>query len=236
MKFPVTLFAAAVLAPAVFAAGPAPVTHEYLAAGAIDFRQVLTPPPAEDSIPGQADHEIAIQLDAHRTPAQAVLAKHYEALNVFVILADVLGDQFTAANLPRTAAVFQQVFLESRPIVDAAKAAWNRRRPYIFNPALHPAVERPDNTSYPSGHAFSSSLIAALLATALPEHAADWTQEADLVRWSRLIGGAHYPNDVMAGKILGEAVAREMLKSPQLQKALGDVRTELLPLLKKKAA
>jgi len=148
----------------------------------------------------------------------------------------VLGDWCTAKNLPHTAAIFQQVHDECRPVVDAAKAGWNRARPYVFNPALTPAVEKPKNTSYPSGHSYDSALYAQVLAAALPEHTTDWQKQATLVRWSRLVGGAHYPSDVMAGKILGEAVGREILKSPQLQRALEEIRAELAPFLQKKAA
>lgn len=221
---------------AAFAADPAPVTHDYLAAGAIDYRTLVTPPPTDSSIAGQADLETARLFDAQRTPEQAALAKHYEKLTLFVILTDVLGTECTAENLPHTVEIFKHVWVESRPIVDEAKARWNRPRPYITNPALHPAVEKPDNASYPSGHAYSSSLIAVLLSVALPEHAADWQRQADLVRWSRLVGGAHYPNDVVAGKILGEAVARELLKSPKLQHDLEEVRAEIRGRLLKKAA
>ncbi len=217
-------------------AADAPVTHDFLAAGAIDYHKLLPPPPADDSVPGHADEEIAAQLDAHRTPEQAVLAKHYEKFSVFILLQDILGPECNAQNLPRTAAFFKQALTEARPIVDEAKAEWNRKRPYIFNPALHPAVDKPDNASYPSGHAYGSSLVAVLLAAALPEQTDEWMKAAALVRWSRLVGGAHYPNDVVSGQILGEAVAKEMLKSPKLQKTLEEVRAELLPHLKKKAA
>ena len=211
-------------------------THDFLAANAVDFKALLTPPPAEDSIPAQGEHELAIALDAHRTPEQDALAKYYEHFNVFEMLAPVLGDWCTAQNLPRTAAIFQQAYAESRPIIDAAKANWDRSRPYVYNPALHPAVDRPANTSYPSGHGYGSALFAVLLTAVLPEHAADWQQQAALVRWSRLVGGAHYPSDVVAGKILGEAVGREMLKSPKLQQALEEVRAELAAHLHRKAA
>ena len=221
---------------AVFAADPAPVTHDYLAPNAVDYQALLTPPPAEDSIAAQGEHDLAIALDAHRTPEQAALAKYYEEFDVFTMLAPVLGEWCNAQNLPRTAAVFQQAYAESRPVIVAAKASWNRPRPFIYNPALTPAVGRPANTSYPSGHGYASAVFAVLLTAALPDHAADWQKQAALVRWSRLVGGAHYPSDVIAGKILGEAVGREMLKSPKLQQALEEVRAELAARLHRKAA
>ena len=223
-------------ATAAFAADPAAAPQYFTAAG-YDWRAVVSPPPADDSVAGRADQEMVIQLDRHRTPEQVVLAKRYEKpLEEFAFMAPVLGDWCSAENLPRTRAFFKRANAESRPVVDAAKAAWNRPRPYVSNPALHPAVERPNNASYPSGHAYTAAWMAVLLSAALPEFAADWEQQAALIRWSRLVGGAHYPADVTAGQILGETVAREMLKSPKLQYDLEEVRAELRAHLRKKAA
>lgn len=236
MKRLLPLLALLLVVPAALAAKPAAVTHEFFNAAGFDWRAVVTPPPAEDSIPAQGEHELAIELDSARTPEQSALAKHYAKFDAMDLMAPVLGDWCTAQNLPRTHAIFQQVYHECRPVIDAAKDAWDRPRPYVYNPALHPAVGKPDNASYPSGHAYSSSCIAAVLTAAFPEHAADWAKQAALIRWSRVIGGAHYPSDVAAGKILGEAVARELLKSSRMQQALAEIRAEVAPHLHKKAA
>lgn len=240
MKRPATWLLAvpalALFTPLARAADPAPVPPEFFPAAGFDWRAVVPPPPAEDSIAAQGEHELATQLDAARTPEQAALAKRYERFDEFSLMVPVLGDWCTAQNLPRTRAIFQQIHRECRPTVDAAKAAWSRARPYTYNPALHPAVARPANCTYPSGHAYSSSYIAAVLAAAFPEHATGWEKQAALVRWSRVVGGAHYPSDVVAGKILGEAVARELLKSPAMQQAIAAIRAEAAPYLHKKAA
>jgi len=226
-----SLFAAALLA----VAAP-PATHDFIAPDAVDFRALLAAPPASDSIAARGEQDLMRNLQVARTPEQAALAKYYETLDVFEMLAPVLGDWCTAQNLPRTAAVFKQVRAEARPTVEAAKANWNRLRPYLFDPSLQPAVEHPTNTSYPSGHSADSALFAVLLSSALPEHAADWQNQAALVRWSRVIGGAHYPSDTVAGKILGEAIGRKMLESPKLKQALDEVRAEISARLLKKAA
>ena len=236
MKHPIFLLAVLSFATAARAADPSPVAPEFFHAANFDWRAVLAPPPAEDSIAAQGEHELARVLDAARTPEQAALAKHYEKFDEFSLMAPVLGDWCTAQNLLRTHAIFQQVSREARSTVEAAKAAWNRPRPYVHNPALHPAVAKSVTTSYPSGHAYSASCIAAVLTALFPEHAADWEKQAALVRWSRVVGGAHYPSDVTAGKILGEAVAREMLKSPKMQQALAEIRAEAAPFFRKKAA
>ena len=219
-----------------YATDNAPVTHDFLAPAAVDFHVLLTPPPAADSIAARGEQELMRHLQAIRTPEQAALAKYYEPLDVFRMLAPVLGEWCTAENLPRIAAIFRQVHNEARPTINETKAAWNRSRPYIFDSTLQPAVERPNNTSYPSGHSTESAMYAMILSAALPEHAADWQHQAMLVRWSRIIGGAHYPSDTIAGQILGEALARAMLQSPKLQQALEEVRAEIASHQVKKAA
>jgi acid phosphatase (class A) len=237
MKHPAFLLVLGTLATASLAADPAPApAPEYFNAAAFDWRALLAPPPAADSIAAQGERELAAALDAARAPEQAALAKHYEKFDEFSLMLPVFGDWCTAQNLPRTHAVFQQVNRETRPAVEAPKAAWNRPRPYLDNPLLRPAVERPVTASYPSGHAYTSSLYALLLTAAFPEHAAEWEKQAALVRWSRVIGGAHYPSDVVAGKILGEAVANEILKSPWMQQALAEIRAEVAAISRKKAA
>lgn len=225
-------------APLAAAAEPVPSFPDYLAPDAVDHRPLIPVAPDETTFTAEVDHDLAQQFARHRTPDHVALGKYYEWLTVFKMLAPVLGDWATAENLPVTAKVFEQIRKAGRPAIEAAKSSWNRQRPYVFNPQLEPSVARPHNTSYPSGHSADSMIYAIMLTELFPEHAEDWRQQAALVRWSRLVAGAHYPNDVVAGRKLGEAIGRAMLKSPKLQADLELVRTELRAALaaQKKAA
>lgn len=124
-----------------------------------------------------------------------------------------MDERCTRDSLPLTAAFFDKVYAETRPIILDANANWNRQCPYTYNANLRPVVEKPATTSYPSGHAFASSVCAVLMTS-------DWGKEARLGRWSRLCGGAHYPNDVIVGKVLGGYAANALLQSPQVREAL----------------
>ena len=229
MKLPLLpALASLVLAAAACAAEPVPSWPDYLAVDAVDYAKIVPVAVDEASFDAQADHEMALQLAAHRTAEQAALGKYFERLTVFKMLAPVLGDWATEENLPVTARVFEQIRKAGRPAIEGAKSSWNRRRPFErFPDQISPAVERPHNTSYPSGHAGDSMIYVVMLTELLPEHAAAWHGQAALVRWSRLVAGAHFPRDVVAGKILGEAIGREMLKSPKLRADLELVRAEL---------
>jgi acid phosphatase (class A) len=208
----------------------------FLAPDAIDLRALLPAPPANDSPAGLADLETVLQVQADRTPAQVERAQRVAKHSPFTIAGPVLGPWFTAENLPRTAAVFKVVNEQGRPVITAAKLLWNRTRPYDFDPRVQTVVDHPHNTSYPSGHASESAMWMAVLAAAFPEQETALLQRVHETLWGRILGGAHYPSDTQAGKILGEAIGREMLRSPDMQKAIQEIRAEAAPFLKKKAA
>ncbi|MBA3849052.1 MAG: hypothetical protein C0502_03540 [Opitutus sp.] len=143
----------------------------------------------------------------------------------------VLGAWADEHTLPRFAAFIKAAAVETMPITDAVKRLHSRPRPFVANPALHPVLKKSDSPAYPSGHATGAALHAALLAAILPEYAAAFAGQAELVRLSRLYAGVHFPTDVAAGRRLGEAIAREMLRSPATQRAIGPIRSEILAAL-----
>ncbi len=61
--------------------------------------------------------------------------------------------------------------------------------------------------SFPSGHATTVFALAAVLSLWYPRWTAAWLGLAAVVGWSRIALGAHFPSDVLAGAVLGSAVA-----------------------------
>lgn len=84
------------------------------------------------------------------------------------------------------------------------KLAVRRRRPH--HPDIAVNVGTPSALSFPSAHATSSTAAAMLLcrATRSPLPLA----VIPLMALSRLVLGVHYPSDVLAGIVVGAAVAR----------------------------
>jgi membrane-associated phospholipid phosphatase len=68
-------------------------------------------------------------------------------------------------------------------------------------------VTMPRSTSFPSGHAASASAFATGVASAAPEAGIPVSTAATLVAYSRVHTGVHYPLDVIAGSLTGEALA-----------------------------
>ena len=45
--------------------------------------------------------------------------------------------------------------------------------------------------------------------------------------WDRVLIGKHFPTDVQAGRVLGQAIVREMLASPAFQHDLAAAKAEV---------
>lgn len=68
-------------------------------------------------------------------------------------------------------------------------------------------VTMPRSTSFPSGHAASAFAFSSGVAAALPAAGVPLLGVATLVAYSRVHTGVHYPADVVAGSVLGGAIA-----------------------------
>ena len=197
-----------------------------------DLVNLLPAPPADDSIVGKAELQTLLQVQADRTPEQIERAKRVASQTVTSFARPVLGEWFHSKDFPKTMAIFAEIEKERREIVDdQVKKHWNRTRPYLRSSDVQPIVGKPYNTSYPSGHSTASSLWGTILAAAFPEKAEQFQQQVREAMWCRVLGGVHYPSDTMAGDLLGEAIGKKMLESPEMQEALKTIREELAPHL-----
>ncbi len=206
--------------------------QHFLPADCSALVHLLPAPPANDSPAGRADLETVLQVQADRTPAQIQRAQRVARQTVTSFARPVLGEWFHSKDFPRTMAIFREIDRESQSIVDArVKKHWNRTRPYIFSPAVHPIVGRPDNASYPSGHSAAAALWGTILSAVFPGKADAFNKQIHEVMWCRVLGGAHYPSDTEAGEMLGEAIGKTMLQSPDMRAALKTIREEMAPYL-----
>lgn len=97
-----------------------------------------------------------------------------------------------------------------------------RDRPFVNGPAPSALAWRPTTSSFPSGHAASSAAGALTLARAFPPATVPLTVLAVLIAFSRVGLGMHYTGDVLAGALLGLAVAAFV--SPRVPPRPGDDR------------
>ena len=211
--------------------------QEFLAPGERDFSRVLPPRPTDDSPAGLADLDTLLHLQAERTPAQAARAQRIAAQSHLAFGQAVFGAWFTARNLPRTDAIFQEIDREEGKVVQEVKNSVHRPRPYQRDARIVPVVPKPDDgSSYPSGHSAGAAVWGAVLAAAFPEDAAKCQAQVHETMWCRELGGVHFPSDTEAGRLLGREIARRMLAAPAMARALEEIRAEAAPFRHQPAA
>ncbi len=89
----------------------------------------------------------------------------------------------------------------------ALKYGVERDRPPVSRPVPEPLLETPSTFSFPSGHATVAFACATVLALAVPRLRWPLYALAALIAFSRVYVGVHYPGDVLAGAVLGVAIA-----------------------------
>lgn len=207
----------------------------YIKAGSVDYKDVLPPPPEPGSLAALADLETVQRAQAARTPNDIAWARlivrddvYYNAL--------VLGSWFNAENLPVTAAFLKDVTDDLHAAGRGGKTLYPRPRPPLVDPTLRPVVEIATTGSYPSGHTMQAFVWAYVLAEIFPEYRAQLLERAHQTAWGRVIGGAHFPSDLIGGQIVAKAIFAEFMKSEAFRADVKKCRAEAEPFLLKKAA
>ena len=211
--------------PAVNAPATTRSALPYITPQQFDFHAILSPPPADNSAMHSREVVRMLALQDSRTPEDVRRCRAEETVTVFAF-DTVLGPSFNATNLPVTAALMHEVFVEARSVSGAAKQVWVRTRPPLANPQIHPCVEFENSPSYPSGHAVRGMVWAVLLSEIYPEHRAALMARGRQIGDDRYLAGMHYPTDVAAGQKLGAVIAHRLLANPAFRARLDQAEAE----------
>jgi acid phosphatase (class A) len=110
--------------------------------------------------------------------------------------------------------------------VTVAKSYWKRPRPYDMDPTL--AFSKMEKSyAYPSGHSTIGTVQALVLAELFPEKRGAILALGRRIGWDRVITGYHFLTDVRAGRVLGQAIVREMMANPAFQHDLAEAKAEI---------
>ncbi len=201
---------------------------------AFDFAKVMPAPPAPGSLADQADLNVVLQVQAWRTPEQVAWAKRTNIGDLFDF-ADILGEWFTEEELPVTAALLEDVDSDLYEGIRASKDFFARPRPFIADARVQPCLKRFKTASYPSGHTVSFFVEAGVLAEIFPDKRAELFEFAQSMAWGRVIGGVHYPTDLIGGRIFAAAIVEELKKSAVFRAELEKSRVEIMAMVKTKS-
>ena len=210
---------------------PAEYVH-YLSDAQIAAAVELLPPPTTmGSAEDIADREVTERAYMARSAADAELAAKEESFDAFNFAA-VLGPGFDKQKLPRTAALFGDAKKILAVAKNAGKDKWKRERPCPVNSCQwDPEKDASDwknrDYGYPSGHSTRATAFAVLLDAVFPARKQQIDAFGQQVGWHRVIRGVHTPQDIYAGRVLGQTIAHDLLANPDFHKQLADVAAEL---------
>jgi len=222
------------LTPAVRGADSADVTMAaapasavpYFDAATVDLKALLPDPPAIGSPETQKEIDLILEKQKTRTPEEVARIKNEARLNVW-LFENTLGPWFTKKGVPVTAAFLDRVDATEHPIVDSAKKYWNRPRPPLQDKRVHPPIDLPKNTSYPSGHSSFGYLNALILAELAPDLKDAVVARGVQIGDDRVIGGVHFPSDVEAGHMLANAIFAKLMANADFQADLAKAKAEI---------
>jgi acid phosphatase (class A) len=197
----------------------------YIAAGKPDTIALLAPPPLPDS-PEQAADLAEVRAVYHAATSNEIAIAYSETKFSIFNFAPAIGAFFQSNNLPKTAAFFRKVQKDAVAVTDNAKDYFKRPRPYTTDPSLaNGKLEK--SFSYPSGHSTESMVLALVLADLFPDKHDAIIAEARAIGWHRVEIARHYQTDIYAGRVLAQAIVREMKVSPDFQRDFAEAKVEV---------
>jgi len=200
-------------------------TH-FVTAGDVDWKSLATTAPAEDSAQTKDELKTLHELETTRTPEQVAHATAEVKLST-AVFSTALGSSFNPDDLPKTFVLLKDVSDDAKAVGNAAKDFYGRRRPYVVDPSLKPAVDLETSASFPSGHATRSRVMALVLCEFYPDKKAALLAVAKQVADDRVLAGVHFPSDVEAGAKLGDAIFTKLQESSEFKAALEAAKQEV---------
>jgi acid phosphatase (class A) len=208
----------------LFVASPLFADSYYLAPDHPDGVALLAPPPVTGSAEEAADLASARAVFNGRTPAEEDRAVKDSNLSIF-LFAPAIGPFFQPGKLPKTEALFKKVNKDITEPIDIPKDHWKRRRPCQLDEHLSLGAPEP-SYGYPSGHSTRGTVLALLLAELFPHRKEAILAIGRDIGWDRVLIGKHFPTDLYAGRVLGQAIVRELMASPAFQHDLTEAKAE----------
>jgi acid phosphatase (class A) len=204
--------------------GVKPRVPVYVSATAIDLKKVLPAPPEPDSLADLADLDTVLRVQEFRSPAEMAEATRDATLGPMDWSATLLGTDFTALNYPKIAKLFADLRGDMNPYAHTSPYT-HRARPKDRDPRVKPIIPS-HHGAYPSARATGTRIWAFVMGEIVPERKADFLAHAEKSAWLRVVGGIHYPTDLIGGRAIGEAFIALLQKNPDFNRELAAAKAE----------
>lgn len=198
-----------------------------------------SPPPPELASPaGQADIKAvrAAQSSDEARQRQAFEdAGAYGYDQLIPRFSQAAGTSLDVARRPILGHMLKLLLIDTGNVVNDAKAAHPRLRPYKEDPAIMPCqtdyLYPTDGNSYPSGHAANGHVAARLLSEVIGSQGEPDRRAAILARGqrygdNRVVCGVHHPSDVKEGRVVAEHVYDKAAATRSFQADLACAKEE----------
>ena len=210
---------------AVPAARGADTNLNFLKPGSVAASALLAPPPLMESAEQAADLE-TVRAVYHAAPEADKQAAYDEKKFAVFNFSPAIGPWFVSKTVPLTAEFFEKVLSDAESVTGNAKDFFKRPRPYTADPSL--ANGKLEKTfGYPSGHSTESMVVALVLAELFPDRREPILAVARGIGWRRVEIARHYPTDIYAGRVLAQAIVREMKQDTAFQHDFAGAKAEL---------
>ena len=93
--------------------------------------------------------------------------------------------------------------------------------------------DKEPSAGYPSGHSTRGTVYSLLLAEMFPDKRDELLTYGRDMGWRRVILGKHYPTDIYAGRVLGQAIVHQLHANPEFEHDFSDAKKEVLAAQKK---
>jgi acid phosphatase (class A) len=181
--------------------------------------------PLPDSLEQAADMA-EVRMVFHDANSNDVVAAFSEKKYNIFNFTPAIGDFFQPGRFPITEAFFRKVQKDAESVTDNAKDYYKRPRPYVVDPSL--AVGKLEKSySYPSGHSTESMVLALVLAEVFPDKHDTIIAATRNIGWHRVEIARHYSTDIYAGRVLAQAIVREMNKNPDFRHDFAAAKDEI---------